>query len=74
MAQHCKSTVFNKIKIAYKIEALQEGDKDLRGMKTSEKVVWSVACKSGEIKGLPELGSQMEKAGHRGGGSKTGGT
>lgn len=43
-------------------------------MKTSEKVVWSVACKSGEIKGLPELGSQMEKAGHRGGGSKTGGT
>ena len=25
MAQHCKSTVFNKIKIAYKIEALQEG-------------------------------------------------
>lgn len=40
-------------------------------MKTSEKVVWSVACKSGEIKGLPELGSQMEKAGHRGGGSKT---
>lgn len=36
-------------------------------MRTSENMVWSMACRFSEIKGLLELGFQTEKAGHIGG-------
>lgn len=55
------------IKIARKTEAPRGGDRDLMGVRTSENMVLSMACRFSEIKGLLELGFQMEKAGHIGG-------
>lgn len=46
------------------------GDRDLTGLKTSENMVWFMACRFGEIIGLLDLGFQMEKAGHIGGGGQ----
>lgn len=44
------------------------------GVRTSENMVWSMACRFSEIKGLLELGFQTEKAGHIGGsGQREGG-
>lgn len=57
------------VKITHKTGALQGGRQGPGG---GEHVVRAMACRFGETKGLPELGLQMETAGHIGGSGQRG--